>query len=332
MSILVTGAAGFIGSHLSKTLLEQGKEVIGIDNLNNYYSVELKQARLDRLLPHDNFTFHKMDFSEQDAVFDLMDKHPHIEGIIHLGAQAGVRHSLEAPHDYVKANVTGHLCMMEGARKLKNFKHFVYASSSSIYGGNTKIPFSVHDMTDAPLAPYGASKKATELLSHSYAYLYGIPMTGLRFFTVYGPWGRPDMAAYLFTDAIQNDRPITVYNEGDMRRDFTYIDDIVAGIIGAYNCPFKDEQKIPARIYNLGNNNTEKLTDYIGAIEKALGKKAHMQMAPLQPGDVKETYADISESAADFGFKPKVSINEGIPRFVEWYKNYHASNPNVAAG
>lgn len=331
MTILVTGAAGFIGSHLSKTLLEQDQKVIGIDNLNAYYSVELKQARLDRLTPHKNFTFYKIDFSDQQAVFDLMEKHPEIEGIIHLGAQAGVRHSLVAPHDYVKANITGHLSMMEGARRLKNFKHFVYASSSSIYGANTKIPFSVKDMTDAPLAPYGASKKATELLSHSYAYLYNMPMTGLRFFTVYGPWGRPDMAAYLFTDAIENDRPITVYNNGDMRRDFTYIDDIVAGIIGSYQCPFKDI-KIPARVYNLGNNNTEKLTDYIGAIEKALGKKAQMQMAPLQPGDVPETCADITESTNDFGFKPKVSINEGIPRFVEWYQRYHKSTPNVAAG
>lgn len=331
MSILVTGAAGFIGFHLSETLLKQGHKIIGIDNLNPYYSVALKEARLDQLSPHKNFTFIKMDFSDQQAVFDLIQQHPDIEGIIHLGAQAGVRYSLEAPHDYVRANITGHLCLLEAARKLKNIKHFVYASTSSVYGANTKMPFSPDDKTDAPLAPYAVSKKTNELMSHAYAYLYKMPQTGLRFFTVYGPWGRPDMAAYLFAKAIENDKPITVYNNGDMYRDFTYIDDIVAGIIGAYECPFDPALPIPARVYNLGNNNTEKLTDYIAEIEKALGKKATMNMAPLQPGDVLETYADITASRRDFGFQPKVRINEGIPRFIEWYKSYHKSGSNIRA-
>lgn len=322
MTILVTGCAGFIGLHTARVLLEKGQEIIGIDNLNDYYDPKLKEDRLNLLKQYPHFIFEKIDFADQEKVFGLIQKYPNIIGIIHLGAQAGVRHSLTHPHDYVRANITAQISLMEGAKRLKNLKHFVYASSSSVYGANTKLPFSVDDQTDTPLAPYGASKKAVELLSHSYAYLYKLPLTGLRFFTVYGPWGRPDMAAYIFAQHIMNDKPIKIFNHADMKRDFTYIDDIVAGILASYEKPPVD-LSIPHRVFNLGNHRSEKLADFIHEIEKSLDKKAIMEFDPMQPGDVKETFADIKESTEIFGFKPKTTIYEGIPKFVKWFKEYH---------
>jgi UDP-glucuronate 4-epimerase len=322
MTILVTGCAGFIGLHTSLSFLEKGKKVIGIDNLNAYYDPQLKKDRLALLEKNPNFVFEFMDFSDQEKVFELFKKYPEIEGIIHLGAQAGVRHSLTHPHDYVKANITGQIALMEGARKLKNLKHFIYASSSSVYGANTKMPFSVKDQTDSPLAPYGATKKAVELMAHSYAYLYNMPLTGFRFFTVYGPWGRPDMAAYIFAKNISEGKPIQIFNNGHMKRDFTFIADIVRGIVGCYDTP-PNELKIPHRVFNLGNNKSEKLTDFIELIEKELGIKAKYEYKPMQPGDVAETYADIQESKEIFGFTPRTTIYEGIPEFIKWFVDYH---------
>jgi UDP-glucuronate 4-epimerase len=321
MSILVTGSAGFIGYHATKLMLERGMNVVGVDNINSYYSTDLKKARLAQLRSYKNFTFIQDDIADLGLVDRILQRGLGIEGIIHLAAQAGVRHSLTHPFDYIHSNVVGHMNMMELARRSDDFKHFVYASSSSVYGGNQDLPFSVESKADSPLSPYGASKKAAELFSHSYSYLYGIPMTGLRFFTVYGPWGRPDMAAYLFADAIYKGEPINVYNNGDMRRDFTYVDDIVEGVLACYEHP--QQSKVPHKIYNLGNNNTESLTDFIACIEKAIGKKAVYNYLPMQPGDVQETYADITSSQQDFGFEPKVSIKEGIPKFIEWFKSYH---------
>ena len=328
MTILVTGCAGFIGLHTTLALLQKGQKVIGIDNLNNYYDPKLKEARLLILKQYPNFIFEKMDFADQQKVFDFIEKYPDITGIIHLGAQAGVRHSLTHPHDYVRVNITGQVALMEGAKKLKHLKHFVYASSSSVYGANTKLPFSIDDQTDSPLAPYGASKKAGELLSHSYAYLYKLPLTGLRFFTVYGPWGRPDMAAYIFAQNIIDGKPIKIFNHGDMKRDFTYVGDIVAGILACYEKPPID-LPIPHRVFNLGNHRSEQLADFIHEIEKALGKKAMTEFHPIQPGDVKETFADIKESIEVFNFKPKTTIYEGIPKFIEWFKDYHKVGENL---
>lgn len=321
MSVLITGCAGFIGYHVTKMFLERGERVIGLDNLNDYYDTSLKKARLEQLKTFKNFTFTEDTIADAGLVDRILTFVHDIEGIIHLAAQAGVRHSLSHPLDYVHSNIIGHMNMMELGKRLKNFKHFVYASSSSVYGSNQDLPFSVESKTDTPLSPYGASKKSVELFSHSYSYLYGMPMTGLRFFTVYGPWGRPDMAAYLFTDAIFKGHPIDVYNNGDMRRDFTYVDDIVKGVVAAfYHIP---SDVVPHNVYNLGNNKSEKLIDFISCIEDAVGKKAIYNCLPMQPGDVRETYADISSSQKDLGFKPSISIKEGIPKFVEWFKSYH---------
>ena len=320
MTILITGAAGFIGSHLSNKLLARGEKIFAIDNLNNYYDVQLKQSRLDELEKHENFTFYKADIADGKALTDIAERHK-ITHIINLAAQAGVRYSLENPQSYIKSNLDGFANILELCRNIKGFKHLVYASSSSVYGGNKKIPFSVKDNVDNPLSLYAATKKSNELLAHSYSHLFKIPSTGLRFFTVYGPSGRPDMATHLFTKAIFDGKPITVYNNGDMRRDFTYIDDIVSGIIAALDNPPAGE--LPYKIYNLGNNKPEELMDYVAVLEKYIGKKAIIDFKPMHPGDVKETYADITETTADLGYKPTTSIDEGLEKFVNWFKRYY---------
>ena len=321
MTILVTGAAGFIGFHVSDRLLARGERVIGIDNLNDYYDVSLKQARLARLTSQGAFTFRQLDVSDRDRMLKLADDFPAVDGIVHLAAQAGVRHSLIDPYAYVTSNVMGQVVMLELARRLKALRHFVYASSSSVYGGNTKTPFSVGDPVEKPISLYAATKRTDELFGHTYAHLFGIPMTGLRFFTVYGPWGRPDMAAFLFTRAIIAGEPIKVFNHGEMWRDFTYIDDIVNGVVRALDRPATGTP--PCKLYNLGNNRVEKLTDYIAAIEQALQRKAIMQMEPIQPGDVPMTSADIEATRRDLGFEPTTPISVGIPKFVDWYKDHY---------
>lgn len=322
--ILVTGAAGFIGYSLTLHLLKEGFSVIGIDNINDYYDVSLKQARLKKLKDFPHFTFYQANISDRDRMQQIWDAHPSILQIVHLAAQAGVRYSLMNPFAYIEANIIGHMVILELARQRKGFQHFIYASSSSVYGSNTKLPFSVEDRCDAPISLYAATKKADELMTHSYAHLYHIPSTGLRFFTVYGPWGRPDMAAFLFTKAIVENQPIQVFNQGKMKRDFTYIDDIIKGIMGALNAPPScDTANPPHKIYNLGNNKSEKLIDFIKSIEQTLGKKAILEMLPLQAGDVPESLADITTSEQDLNYSPTTPISTGIPKFVEWYKEYY---------
>jgi UDP-glucuronate 4-epimerase len=318
VTILVTGAAGFIGSHVCRALLARGETVIGIDNLSDYYDVALKEARLDRL-PEDRFTFRKLDISDREAVLTLASKD--ITGVVHLAAQPGVRYSLENPYAYVTANVMGQVVMLELARALPALKHFVYASSSSVYGANTKMPFSIEDPVEQPSSLYAATKRMDELLGHTYAHLYYIPATGLRFFTVYGPWGRPDMSPVIFADAISQGKPLLLNNGGEMWRDFTYIDDIVDGVLRALDRPPSGE--VPHRVYNLGNHKSEKLTDFITEIETALQKKALFEMRPLPPGDVLKTYADIEASRRDLGFEPITPISVGIPKFINWYKDYY---------
>ena len=331
--ILVTGAAGFIGFHLSRRLLSAGRTVIGIDNLNPYYEVRLKEDRLAILAKERGFRFARLDIADRGAMTDLFlrEKPPLV---VHLAAQAGVRYSLTNPYAYLDSNLTGFLNILECCRH-HGASHLVFASSSSVYGGNTKMPFSVHDNVDHPVSLYAATKKANELMAHAYAVLYGIPCTGLRFFTVYGPWGRPDMALFLFTRAILAGEPIDVYNEGKMERDFTYIDDIVEGIIrvmarpptldpewnGA--CPDPAGSFAPYRIYNIGNSQPVALLDFIAALEKHLGRKAIMRLLPLQPGDVPATYADVADLATEVGFQPATTIEEGIGRFVAWYQEYY---------
>jgi UDP-glucuronate 4-epimerase len=321
MSILLTGAAGFIGFHVAKALLERGERVLGIDNLNDYYDVRLKEARLALLRAYPGFVFAKLDVADRDGVLALVARHRDLRGIIHLAAQAGVRYSLENPYAYIDANVMGTLVMLEAARRVEGLTAMTYASSSSVYGANQKQPFSVADRVDRPVSLYAATKRSCELVTHTYSHLYGLPATGLRFFTVYGPWGRPDMAAYLFTRAILAGQPIKVFNEGRMARDFTYIDDIVAGTIAAHDRPPADP--LPHRIYNLGNHRPEKLLDFIAVLERLLGRKAEKQLLPMQPGDVPESFADIEASRRDLGFEPKITIEVGLARFVEWYKDYH---------
>ena len=321
MKVLVTGTAGFIGYHVSQALLARGDEVVGVDNLNSYYEVSLKEARLAQLQAQKGFVFERLDIADREAMLALSTKHPGVSHIVHLAAQAGVRHSLTDPYTYITSNVMGQVIMLELARKLAKLEHFVYASSSSVYGGNTKLPFSIEDETEQPNSLYAATKKADELIGHTYAHLYGIPSTGLRFFTVYGPWGRPDMAAFLFTRAILAGEPISVFNHGEMWRDFTYVEDIVAGILAAV--ARRAAGKPPHAVYNLGNHKSEKLTDFIGLIEKSLGRKATYKFEPMQPGDVARTYADIEASRRDLGFEPKTPIAEGIPRFIKWYTDYY---------
>lgn len=336
MTVLVTGAAGFIGYHVSAALLARGETVLGVDDLNPYYDVALKQARLARLEASAGFTFRRLDIAERGALAgacagDGVAAMAGIDRVVHLAAQAGVRHSLTHPFDYERANVAGHLEVLELCRALDGLIHLVYASSSSVYGGNSKLPFSESDPVDTPVSLYAATKKADELMSHAYSHLYRLPQTGLRFFTVYGPWGRPDMAAWLFTEAILAGRPITVFNDGDMRRDFTYIDDVVAGVLAALDKPPMDDggdgggddgRDTPHRLYNIGNNRAEELMRFIALLEEAIGKTAEIEFAPMQPGDVKQTYADIGAIQRDLGFAPTTPIEAGVPKFVAWYREY----------
>ena len=321
MTVLVTGAAGFIGSHVAHLLLDRGEAVIGLDDLNDYYDVALKNARLARLTARDGFTFVREDVGAKEPMLALASRFPDLDRIVHLAAQAGVRHSLSDPHAYTHANIEGQLNVLELARRLPKLRHLAYASSSSVYGGNTKVPFSVEDRVDLPVSLYAATKRAGELMAHCYSHLYGIPATGLRFFTVYGPWGRPDMSAYIFTRAIFEGRPIRIFNNGDMKRDFTYVDDIAAGVIAALDHP---PAATPSHaVYNLGNHRSEELMAFIAVLEKAIGREAIKEFAPMQPGDVKETYADIAASQRDLGFQPTTAIEQGLPRFVAWYRDYH---------
>jgi len=326
MTVLVTGAAGFIGFHTIQALLDRGDHVVGIDNLNDYYDVSLKEARLEQLLRRSGISFVQADAADREAMEGVARSHPDITRVIHLAAQAGVRYSLVNPYAYTNANVGGQLVILEMCRNLKNLKHAVYASSSSVYGTNTKMPFSVDDRTDTPVSLYAATKKMTELMSHSYSHMFGLPLTGLRFFTVYGPWGRPDMAALIFIRKILAGEPIPVFNNGEMARDFTYIDDIVQGVLGCLdNPPSSVDGALPNRVYNIGNNNTEPLMRFISIIEEELGQKAEIEFLPMQPGDVKETYADIEATRRDFGFEPKTSIDVGLPKLVQWYRDYYGA-------
>ncbi len=331
--ILITGAAGFIGAHLSGKLIEKGVEVIGLDNLNDYYDPQLKKDRMAKLAEGKGFTHVDLNLSDREGIENLFLQHS-FDAVVNLAAQAGVRYSLINPHSYVDTNLVGFVNILEGCRH-SGVKHLVYASSSSVYGANTKMPFSVHDNVDHPVSLYAASKKANELMAHTYSHLFGLPTTGLRFFTVYGPWGRPDMALFLFTKAILDGEPINVFNNGNMERDFTYIDDIVEGVVrviekvpdGDYNWqgdnPDPASSYCPYRVYNIGNNNKERLLRYIQVLEDCLGKKADKNFLPMQPGDVPATYANVDELVKNFDYKPDTSIEEGIEKFVKWYKQYH---------
>jgi UDP-glucuronate 4-epimerase len=333
MKVLVTGAAGFIGSALAHHLLGRGDQVVGIDNLNDYYDVRLKQARLDRLLARSGFAFQKLDIVERKAMAELFSASK-FDAVVHLAAQAGVRYSIENPSAYIDANVVGFLHVLEGCRHSR-VGHLVFASSSSVYGANTRLPFSEHDNVDHPVSLYAATKKANELMAHSYASLYGMPCTGLRFFTVYGPWGRPDMALFKFTDGILAGRPIPVFNRGDMVRDFTYVDDIVEGVVRTVDKPaapaagWSGERPDPAssyapwRIFNIGNNQPVKLTRYIEVLEQCLGRKAQLELLPMQAGDVRATYADVGELEQAVGYRPQTPIEVGVRRFAEWYQAYY---------
>ena len=334
MKILVTGAAGFIGMHVCQLLLARGDDVIGVDNLNDYYDVALKEARLARLAPNPRFRFFRLDIADRDGIAALFAKE-RPQRVVNLAAQAGVRYSLQNPHAYVDSNVVGFVNILEGCRHT-GVEHFVYASSSSIYGGNERMPFSEHDNVDHPVSLYAATKKANELMAHTYSHLFNLPTTGLRFFTVYGPWGRPDMALFLFTKAILEGRPIDVFNHGKMRRDFTYIDDIAEGVIRVLDRPpqanpdFDKQAPDPAtswapyRLFNIGNHQPVELMAYIEALEQALGRTAARNFLPLQDGDVPATYADTSELSRVTGFSPATPVTEGVRRFVDWYRSYHA--------
>ena len=325
MTVLLTGAAGFIGYHVAEVLLARGETIIGVDNLNDYYDVSLKEKRLENLQKHNEFMFQRLDIAEREEVEKLFSNHGDITRILHLAAQAGVRYSLENPYSYTRSNIEGQLVLLEAARNIAELKHFVYASSSSVYGASTKLPYAAEDRTDGPLSVYAATKKSAEVLSHAYAHLYGLPLTGLRFFTVYGPWGRPDMAYFLFTKKILNGEPIPIFNNGEMRRNFTYIDDVVSGVISCLYADLAAERKAKVlnQIYNIGNNQSESLMDFVKEIEQAIGTSAAYDFQPMQLGDVIETVADISTSVQDFGFAPKTSIQQGIPKFVEWYRSYY---------
>jgi UDP-glucuronate 4-epimerase len=324
VAVLVTGAAGFIGSHVCRHLLNRGDEVVGVDNLNDYYDPALKKARLSWLAGKRNFLFHQLDIAEERALETVLGETAQggrrITKVVHLAAQAGVRYSLENPRAYIRSNVAGHLEILELCRALPSFEHLVYASSSSVYGGNKKIPFSETDPVDKPVSLYAATKKADELMSHTYSHLYAVPQTGLRFFTVYGPWGRPDMAYWLFTQAMLEGKPIRVFNNGEMQRDFTYVDDVVEAVVAVLDrAPMAE--KPPHRVYNVGNNNPVRLGHFIDVLEKLLGVQAVRKFEPMQPGDVERTFADMSELERDFGFKPKVAIEDGLERFVAWYRS-----------
>jgi UDP-glucuronate 4-epimerase len=333
MKILLTGVAGFIGMHTAQRLLERGDEVIGVDNLNDYYDVNLKNARLARLLQYPNFSFKKLGVEDRFAMAELFAQHKP-QRVVHLAAQAGVRYSLENPHAYIDANIQGFMNILEGCRN-HSIEHLAYASSSSVYGGNTALPFSEHHNVDHPVSLYAATKKANELMAHTYSHLFGLPTTGLRFFTVYGPWGRPDMALFLFTKAIMAGKPIDVFNHGQMVRDFTYIDDIVEGVIRVLDKPAVPNQgfdtvspdpassNAPYRVFNIGNSQPTSLLDYIHALEVGLGREAQKNYLPMQPGDVPVTNADTSELAAWVGFKPNTPVQQGVQRFVDWFQRFY---------
>ena len=336
MKILVTGVAGFIGAALTLRLLERGDEVVGIDNLNDYYDINLKLARLETINHYDKFKFIKIDISDKTAMEALFETE-YFDKVMHLAAQAGVRYSISNPHAYIDSNIIGFMNVLEGCRHNK-IQHLAYASSSSVYGANTKMPFSVHDNVDHPVSLYAASKKANELMAHTYSHLYKLPTTGLRFFTVYGPWGRPDMSLCKFTQNILEGKPIDVFNYGNHRRDFTYIDDIVEGVIRVIDNPAQENTKwdgnspdpgtslAPYRIYNIGNNNPVSLLSFIETLEKCLGKKAKKNLLPLQPGDVPDTYADVSDLVSNFGYKPNTLLEIGVRNFVEWYEKFYRKN------
>ncbi len=317
LPILVTGAAGFIGSHVCHRLLDRGEEVVGVDNMNAYYDPALKRARLARLAAKPGFAFHEMDIATEGALATLAGQG--ITKVVHLAAQAGVRHSLDDPGAYVRSNVVGHLQVLEFCRALPSFGHLVYASSSSVYGGNAKVPFSETDRVDRPVSLYAATKKADELMSHTYAHLFAIPQTGLRFFTVYGPWGRPDMAYWLFTEAMLAGKPVRVFNNGQMWRDFTYVDDVVDAVVAVLDRPPAGLVP-PARIYNIGNNRPVRLGDFVDILERLLGVEAHRLYEPMHPSDVERTYADLTLIQRDFGFSPQTSVEQGLERFVDWYR------------
>lgn len=320
--ILITGAAGFIGFHLSRALLARDYSIVGYDNLNDYYDVRLKQDRLAQLLPNENFTFIEGDLADKEKLEAQFKSQP-FDMVINLAAQAGVRYSIENPDAYIQSNIVGFFNLLECCRHYP-VKHLIYASSSSVYGANKKIPFSTEDRVDHPVSLYAATKKSNELLAYSYSKLYGIPATGLRFFTVYGPYGRPDMAYFSFTKAITEGRPIKIFNHGDMYRDFTYIDDIVEGIIKLMpHIPAQDENNARYKVYNIGNNQPEKLMDFIQTLEDCIGREAEKEFYPMQPGDVYQTYADVTDLMADVGFKPATPIQEGLSRFVDWYQSYY---------
>jgi UDP-glucuronate 4-epimerase len=321
MPVLVTGAAGFIGYHVCSALLARGEQVVGVDNLNAYYNVALKEFRIARLTPQPGFTFLRQDFADLEGLRKALGW-AEIDRIVHLGAQPGVRHSIDHPMDYASANLTGHLSMLELARGIKGLRHMVYASSSSVYGGNAKLPFSETDAVDHPISLYAATKRADELMSEAYAHLYTLPLTGLRFFTVYGPAGRPDMAVWLFTEALFNGKPIRLFENGTLLRDFTYVDDIVAGILAVLASPPAGER--PHRLYNIGNNRPEPVTRLVEILEQAAGLKAEIISLPMQPGDVRATYADIDAIRRDHGFEPTTPLERGIPRFVDWYRDWRA--------
>ena len=334
MSYLVTGAAGFIGYHLCEALLQRGDEVVGLDNLSDYYNVQLKRDRLAQLTDRKRFSFHKIDLADREAVNSLFGQH-RFTVVLNMAAQAGVRYSLENPHAYMQSNLVGFLNLLEACRH-SEVGHLVYASSSSVYGANTRMPFSIHDNVDHPISLYAATKKANELIAHSYSHLYRVPTTGLRFFTVYGPWGRPDMAMYLFTEAMLAGRPIDVYNHGRMRRDFTYIDDIVEAVVRTADRPAQPNtgwsgnepdpatSAAPYRLYNIGNNNPVELMHLVETLEKCLGIEAKKNLVPIQPGDVPATYADVDDLARDIGYKPSTTIEDGVARFVAWHRQYHS--------
>ena len=323
MTIIVTGVSGFIGYHVADALLERGDTVIGLDNLNPYYDVRLKEARLDRLRVKPNFAFHKLDISDRHAVAPAFELFKDVSEIVHLAAQAGVRHSLVDPYSYVQSNVMGHLVMLEAARRLPALRHFVYASTSSVYGANQELPFREADRVDAPVSLYAATKRADELMSHSYAHLFGLRQTGLRFFTVYGPWGRPDMAYFSFARAIVAGEPITLYDAGRLKRDFTYVDDIVDGVVGCLAHP--PDASPPARVLNIGNHRSEEVRELVTLLERALGRSAVIRSVPRPSMDVEETYADVDAIGALTGFRPRTTLAEGIPRFVAWFRAWHGS-------
>ncbi len=331
MKILVTGCAGFIGMHVTERLLASGHSVVGIDNLNPYYDPKLKEARLGRLTGRPGFEFRLLDLADRAGMENLF-RDARVQRVVHLAAQAGVRYSLQNPHAYTDSNVTGFVNVLEGCRHAR-CEHLVFASTSSVYGANRKLPFSVHDNTDHPVSLYAATKKANELMAHTYSHLFGLPCTGLRFFTVYGPWGRPDMSLFLFTKAILEGQPIDVFNHGDMQRDFTYVDDIVEGVVRVLDrVPAPDPaadlsdpalSTAPYRLYNIGNHSPVQLGEFIAMIERAVGKPAQKRMLPMQPGDVYATYADVEDLQRDVGFTPATPLEEGVKRFVAWYRSYH---------